>query len=126
MATKATKKVNYQFLKDQKKAKKAAPAKKAKAATPTTKSAILADLATTGGITKTQITAIFDRLVAIAYAGAKDAKGIVIPGIGKFSKQKKPARKGRNPATGETMKIPAKTVVKFKVAKAFTDAIQAK
>jgi len=108
-------------------AKKAAPAKKAatkKAASlPTTKSQILAALAAKGEISKKQATAVYDALLAIAYRGAKLPKGIVLPGLGKLIKVKRPARMGRNPATGAAIKIPAKTVVKFRVAKAAKDEI---
>ena len=95
---------------------------------PTTKSGIMAALAEAGAINKKQAVAIYEKLVDIAIKGAKQEgkKGITLPAIGKVKLIKRPARTGRNPATGETMKIPAKTVVKFKVAKAFTDAIQAK
>lgn len=94
-----------------------------KAPIPTTKSAILADLAVTGDITKKQIVAIYDRLLEIAYTGAKAPKGFTIPGLGKLIKQKRPARTCRNPATGETIKVPAKTVVKFRLAKAAKDSV---
>jgi DNA-binding protein HU-beta len=112
-------------------ASKAAPAKKvvAKKAAPkkssaiTTKSQILAALAATGEISKKQATAVYEALLAIAYVGAKQPKGIVLPGLGKLIKVKRPARMGRNPATGATIKIPAKTVVKFRVAKAAKDMI---
>ena len=67
--------------------------------------------------------ALYDALLSIAYAGAKDPKGIMLPGLGKLIKVKRPARKGRNPATGETIKIPAKKVLKFRIAKAAKDAI---
>ncbi len=112
-------------------AKKAAPAKKAaakkvaakKAAVPTTKSQILAALAEKGEISKKQAATAYDALLCIAYAGAKLPKGIVLPGLGKLIKVKRPARNGRNPATGATIKIPARTVVKFRVAKAAKDEI---
>jgi DNA-binding protein HU-beta len=112
-------------------ASKAAPAKKvvAKKAAPkkasaiTTKSQILAALAANGEISKKQASTVYDVLLAIAYVGAKQPKGIVLPGLGKLIKVKRPARMGRNPATGATIKIPAKTVVKFRVAKAAKDMI---
>jgi DNA-binding protein HU-beta len=47
----------------------------------------------------------------------------VIPGLGKAVKANRKARTGRNPQTGEPIKIPAKTVVKFRLAKAFKDAV---
>ena len=98
----------------------------AKKATPKTKSEIMAALAEAGEISKKQAGALYDVLLSIAYAGAKDPKGIMLPGLGKLIKVKRPARKGRNPATGEAIKIPAKTVVKFRLAKAAKDAVLGK
>jgi DNA-binding protein HU-beta len=98
----------------------------AKKATPRTKSEIMAALAEAGGITKKQAGTVYETLLSIAYAGAKDPKGIMLPGLGKLIKVKRPERKGRNPATGEAIKIPAKTVVKFRLAKAAKDAVLAK
>jgi len=98
----------------------------AKKATPRTKSEIMAALAEAGGITKKQAGTVYETLLSIAYAGAKDPKGIMLPGLGKLIKVKRPARKGRNPATGEAIKIPAKTVVKFRLAKAAKDAVLTK
>ena len=98
----------------------------AKKATPRTKSEIMTALAEAGEITKKQASAIYDTLLSIAYAGAKDPKGIMLPGLGKLIKVKRPARKGRNPATGEAIKIPAKTVAKFRLAKAAKDAVLSK
>ena len=92
---------------------------------PTTKSAIMAALAEAADISKRQAVAAYDKLLEIAYAGAKTPKGIVLPGLGKLIKAKSKARMGRNPATGETMKIPARTKVKFRVAKAAKDAVLA-
>ncbi len=98
----------------------------AKKATPRTKSEIMTALAEAGEITKKQAGVIYETLLSIAYAGAKDPKGFTLPGLGKLIKVKRPARKGRNPATGEAIKIPAKTVVKFRLAKAAKDAVLAK
>jgi DNA-binding protein HU-beta len=95
----------------------------AKKATPRTKSEIMAALAEAGDITKKQAGIVYDKLLAIAYAGAKDPKGIMLPGLGKLIKVKRPARMGRNPATGAQIKIPAKTVAKFRLAKAAKDAV---
>lgn len=94
-----------------------------KAPVPITKSAILADLAATAEITKKQVTAVYERLLAIAYDGAKGEKGIMLPGLGKLIKVQQKARMGRNPATGETIKIKAKKVVKFRLCKAAKDAV---
>jgi DNA-binding protein HU-beta len=86
-----------------------------------TKTQIVAELAEAGDITKKQAAAILENLVAQAYKGAKD--GFTIPGLGKLVVVKRKARLGRNPATGETIKIPAKKVLKFRIAKAAKDAI---
>jgi len=86
-----------------------------------TKSQIIAGLAEAVGITKKQAAAALEALVGMAYKGAKD--GFVIPGLGKLVKMKRKARTGRNPATGEAIKIPAKTVLKFRIAKAAKDAV---
>lgn len=90
-------------------------------AKPKTKTQIIAGMAEAAGISKVQAKGALDALVDMAYKGAKD--GFTIPGIGKLLKQRRKARMGRNPATGESIKIPAKTVVKFRVAKAAKDAI---
>ncbi|MCR5413722.1 MAG: HU family DNA-binding protein [Kiritimatiellae bacterium] len=91
---------------------------------PTTKSGIMAALAEAGEISKKQAVAVYDRLVDIAIKGAKqEEKGLTLPGIGKVKLVKRPARMGRNPATGETIKIKAKKVVKILACKAFKDAI---
>ena len=95
----------------------------AKKPTPRTKSEIIAALAEAGEIEKKQAVAIYARLLEIAYDGAKKPEGIMLPGLGKLIKQKRPRRKGRNPATGEAITIAAKTVVKFRIAKACKDAI---
>lgn len=90
-------------------------------AKPKTKAQIITEMAETAEITKKQATAALDALVQMAYKGAKD--GFTVPGIGKLVLVKRKARMGRNPATGETIKIPAKKVVKFRIAKAAKDAI---
>jgi DNA-binding protein HU-beta len=90
-------------------------------AKPMTKSQILAGLADKAGISKKQARDCMEALIEMAYKGAKD--GFTIPGIGKLVKMKRKARMGRNPATGESIKIPAKTVLKFRIAKAAKDAV---
>lgn len=92
---------------------------------PSTKSEIMAAIADAAGISKKQAVAAYDKFLAIAYEGAKGAKGIVLPGLGKLIKINRKARMGRNPATGEQIKIAAKKVVKFRVAKAAKDAVLA-
>jgi DNA-binding protein HU-beta len=86
-----------------------------------TKSATLKTLAEKTGITKKQAGVFMDALMALAYKEAKNS--FTIPGIGKLVLVNRKARLGRNPATGEQIQIPAKKVVKFRVAKAAKDAI---
>lgn len=90
-------------------------------AKPLTKSQITATLAETSGITKKQALQVLETLVAMAYKNAKNS--FTLPGLGKLVLVSRKARMGRNPATGATIKIPAKKVVKFRVAKAAKDAI---
>ena len=82
---------------------------------PTTKSEMMVALAEAAGITKKQ--------AAIAYDGAKLPKGLMLPGLGKIIKAKRKARMGRNPKTGEPMKIAAKTTAKFRLCKAAKEAV---
>ena len=90
----------------------------------TTKSGIMAALGEAAGITKRQAVAVYEKLVDIAIKGAKqEEKGLTLPAIGKVKLVKRPARTGRNPATGETIKIKAKKVVKLVACKALKDAI---
>lgn len=86
-----------------------------------TKSQILKTLAEKTDLPKTKVTEVMDTLTALAYKEAKN--GFTLPGLGKLVLVKRKARMGRNPATGESIKIPAKKVVKFRVAKAAKDAI---
>lgn len=91
------------------------------AAKPMTKAQILSHLADKVGVTKKQAGEFMDEFVALAYKQAKNQ--FTIPGIGKLVLVSRKARMGRNPATGEAIKIPAKKVVKFRVAKACKDAV---
>jgi DNA-binding protein HU-beta len=91
---------------------------------PTTKSGIMAALAEACEVSKKQAAAIYERLVDLAIKGAKqEEKGFMLPALGKVKLVKRPARMGRNPATGETIKIKAKKVVKIVACKALKDAI---
>ena len=85
------------------------------------KSQIAASVAEKNGITKKQASEIIETLVDLAYKNAKNS--FTIPGLGKLVLVNRKARIGRNPATGEQIQIPAKRVVKFRVAKAAKDAI---
>src|ERR1700740_529979 len=74
-------------------------------------------------IFKKQGSSFFDELFKPAVKEAKGSGKFVIPGIGRAVKAHRKARMGRNPATGEAIKIKAKTVVRLRAAKAFKDAV---
>lgn len=86
-----------------------------------TKSQIAEHVAGKAGITKKAAVQLLDDFAALAYREAKNT--FVVPGIGKLVLANRKARMGRNPQTGEAIKIPAKRVVKFRVAKAAKDSI---
>jgi DNA-binding protein HU-beta len=88
------------------------------------KSAIAAAVAEKAGISKKQGAEILDFLAELAYKNAKNT--FTFPGVGKLVLVNRKARQGRNPKTGEVIQIPAKKVVKFRVAKAAKDAILGK
>ena len=90
---------------------------------PMTKAQIVTLLADKCDLTKAASAEILDRLAKTAISETKKAGQFTLPGIGKLVKSQRKARMGRNPQTGEPLKIPAKTVVKFRVAKAAKDAI---
>ena len=88
-----------------------------------TKSQIMAALAEKTGMSKKEVVNFMEKLVELAYDEVRNNGEFVIPGFGKLVKVDRKARMGRNPATGEEIHIPAKTVVKFRVAKAAKDAV---
>jgi DNA-binding protein HU-beta len=90
-------------------------------AKPMTKSQFVAKLAEHASLTKKGAADILDFIAQTAYKEAKNS--FTLPGLGKLVLVQRKARLGRNPATGETIKIKAKKVVKFRVAKAAKDAI---
>ncbi|MGI8783501.1 MAG: HU family DNA-binding protein [Acidobacteriota bacterium] len=92
-------------------------------AKPLTKSQTVASLAETNGVTKKQASAFLDSLHELAVGQAKKVGKFVLPGFGILVKANRKARMGRNPATGEPIKISAKTVCKFRCSKALKDAV---
>lgn len=88
-----------------------------------TKSQLVAKMSETAGMSKKEVGAFLDELAKLAYKEVKKEGEFIIPGFGKLVKMSRKARMGRNPSTGEEIKIPAKTVVKFRIAKAAKDAI---
>jgi len=90
---------------------------------PLTKAQVVAQLADTLSMTKKGAGEVLDALGTLACKETKKKGSFVLPGFGKLVKVQRKARMGRNPATGEAIKIKAKTVVKFRIAKACKDAI---
>ncbi len=86
-----------------------------------TKTQILSTLAERSGLAKKDVQTLMDELATLAYAEAKN--GFTLPGLGKLELKDRAARMGRNPATGEQIHIPAKKVVKFRIAKACKEAV---
>jgi DNA-binding protein HU-beta len=85
------------------------------------KTQTIATLAEKTGLTKAQVGNVLEEMAQLAYQEAKN--GFMIPGVGKLVLVHRNARMGRNPATGEQIQIPAKTVVKFRVAKVCKEAV---
>ncbi len=88
-----------------------------------TKSQVIATMSEKTELPKKTVKLFFDELNTLAYTEAKNT--FTLPGFGKLALVDRKARTGRNPATGETIQIPAKTVVKFKIAKSCKDAVLA-
>jgi len=88
-----------------------------------TQTQLVRALAEHGEVNNKVARTILDGLASIAIAEVKKNGVFVLPGIGRLVRVDRKARTGRNPATGETIKIPAKKVVKFRVAKAAKDSI---
>ena len=89
-----------------------------------TKSAIIGHLAQKANLTKKQVVDVMDQLLTLA---TKEAKNVfVVPGFGRLVLANRKARMGRNPQTGEPIKIPAKRVVKFRLSKSLKDTVLGK
>ena len=86
-----------------------------------TKSQLATSIAEKAEISKKQAVAVLETIAQLAYKYAKNT--FTLPGLGKLVLVNRKARTGRNPMTGETIQIPAKRVVKFRVSKAAKDAI---
>ena len=90
---------------------------------PMTKAQIVSHFAEKFEVSKKTASGIINEVAALAVSETKKTGSFTLPGIGKLVLVKRKARIGRNPATGATIKIPAKTVVKMRIAKAAKDAI---
>lgn len=88
-----------------------------------TKSQMLTALAEKTGMSKKDVASLSEAMTMMAYDEVKKNGEFTIPGIGKLVKKHRKERMGRNPATGESIKILAKTVLKFRVSKSAKDAV---
>lgn len=91
-----------------------------------TQTDIINHLADKSGMKKADAKEFFNTLAALATSEVKKNGEFTLPGFGKLVKTTRKAREGRNPATGDTIKIPAKTTVKFRLGKAMKDAVGGK
>lgn len=88
-----------------------------------TKAQIVSTLAEKADLSKREVNDLLDALASLGYEEVKKSGEFLVPGFGKMVKSNRKARKGRNPQTGEEIKIPAKTVVKFRLSKAAKEAV---
>ena len=87
------------------------------------KGELIDHIADSAGITKAQATDALNAVVSGVTKTMKKGGKVSLIGFGTFSTSKRKARTGRNPRTGEAIKIAAKTLVKFKAGKALSDAV---
>ncbi len=91
-----------------------------------TKSQLYRELAENVELPRKTVVAFMDELTNIAMKETKNSGVFTLPGFGKLRKVNRKARMGRNPQTGEAIKIPAKTVVRFRISKACKEAVVGK
>ncbi|MDO8180178.1 MAG: HU family DNA-binding protein [Undibacterium sp.] len=75
------------------------------------------------GVQKNSVEAVLDSLADVLHGALAKGEDVALPGVGKFTIDRRAARKGRNPATGAEIDIPAKTVPKFSAAKSLKDVV---
>ena len=88
-----------------------------------TQSEVINHFAEKTGMKRAQVKEFFEAISTLAASEVKSNGEFVLPGFGKLVKSERKAREGRNPATGETIQIPAKTTLKFRVGKAMKDTV---
>lgn len=88
-----------------------------------TQSEVINHFAEKTGMKRAQIKEFFEELSNLASQEVKSNGEFVLPGFGKLVRSERKAREGRNPATGETIQIPAKTTLKFRVGKSMKDTV---
>jgi DNA-binding protein HU-beta len=91
-----------------------------------TKADFVAELAETGKITKRQAETVFSTFVESIVDTLRRGQRVAVPGLGSFSCVKRAARKGRNPRTGQEIKVPARTAVKFSVSSTLSQSVNGK
>ena len=91
-----------------------------------TKSQLVQKLAEAADVSKKQADAVLQTLVEVTVASVRKGDPVKIPGLGTFRKVQTKARMGRNPQTGEQIKIPARKKVRFSVAKTFKETVLGK
>ena len=98
-------------------------AKKEEKVKPMSKGSLIKYMMEKTGLRKAEVELFFEELQNVAYKECKNPRGFTLPGFGKLMLKDRKARMGRNPATGEQIKIAAKTVLKFRLAKAAKIAV---
>lgn len=88
-----------------------------------TQSEIINHFAEKFDMKRTQVKEVFEELASLAGTEVKQSGEFTLPGFGKMVLSERKARDGRNPATGETIKIPAKTTLKFRIGKGMKDSV---
>ncbi|HEV2912880.1 MAG TPA: HU family DNA-binding protein [Pyrinomonadaceae bacterium] len=88
-----------------------------------TQSEVINHFAEKFGLKRAQAKEFFDELANLASTEVTSNGEFVLPGFGKLVRSERKAREGRNPATGETIQIPAKTTLKFRVGKGMKDTV---
>lgn len=88
-----------------------------------TRTELIASLADRAGMEKKDAKVFLESLTTLVESTIRDGGEVPLKGLGKFKVHRRQARMGRNPATGEAIQIPAKTVVKFTVAKSLKDLV---
>ena len=88
-----------------------------------TQSEVINHFAEKFGLKRAQVKELFEELANLAGSEVKSNGEFALPGFGKLVRSERKAREGRNPATGETIQIPAKTTLKFRVGKGMKDSI---
>jgi DNA-binding protein HU-beta len=91
-----------------------------------TKSQLVSKLADSGDLSRKQVDELLNVLVDTIVKSVKKGESVKIPGLGIFRLRKMKARMGRNPQTGEAIKIPARKKVGFSVAKTFKETVLGK